>query len=449
LIGRLEAIGFTKESSAVSGAVLYIGRAAKYGSEALDKTAKLGRFDQSFIVKMITDFFVLLLVVGILELGIRFFLVLYDFYGTQAEITQVAADRLAADIRKIMVNRGGPVAARTLYPILTENHNARGLEIAIAPSQKTIDSIKQRFDFTPRGIPSDWSQGRHHEVSIIIRAEQFCLRCHTKAKVGDPLGTITVRSYLSESLTLWWTEVRLSGVLGLFKIVVDTVLLFFLLRIRMEPLLTLRSVVSRLSRAGNDLSLRAPIKSTDEFGELASDLNQFLDRLNLILGDLGTVLEQVAALNKRLKTVRSQSRDGLQEISKGLAEATRSLFAAKRSEPLLSREWLETVKAVRAGAKDVLGASAQNRKLLKPLDHIFDQLEDAGNAARRLQSGVDQSGKSLAGLSEDVRAFSHFIGEMAVLEEKMQAISVAGRDLIERLVEPDEDNDGRRDKSPA
>ena len=346
LIGRLETIGFTKESSAVSGAVLYIGRAAQYGSEALDTTAKLGRFDQSFIVKMITDFFVLLLVVGILELGIRFFLVLYDFYGTQAEITQVAADRLAADIRKIMVNRGGPVAARTLYPILTENHNARGLEIAIAPSRKTIDSIKQRFDFTPRGIPSDWPQGRHHEVSIIIRAEQFCLSCHTKAKVGDPLGTITVRSYLSESLTLWWTEVRLSGVLGLFKIVVDTVLLFFLLRIRMEPLLTLRSVVSRLSRAGNDLSLRAPIKSTDEFGELASDLNQFLDRLNLILGDLGTVLEQVAALNKRLKTVQSQSRDGLQEISKGLAEATRSLFAAKRSEPLLSREWLETVKAV-------------------------------------------------------------------------------------------------------
>ena len=135
--------------------------------------------------------------------------------------------------------------------------------------------------------------------------------------------------------------------------------------------------------------------------------------------------------------------------NRSLAEATRSLFAAKRSEPLLSREWLETVKAARAGAKDVLGASAQSRKLLKPLDHIFDQLEDAGNAARRLQSGVDQSGMSLAGLSEDVRAFSHFIGEMAVLEEKMQAISAAGRGLIERLVEPDEDNDGGRDESPA
>ena len=45
--------------------------------------------------------------------------------------------------------------------------------------------------------------------------------------------------------------------------------------------------------------------------------------------------------------------------------------------------------------------------------------------------------------------WGHFIGEMAVLEEKMQAISAAGRGLIERLVEPDEDNDGGRDESPA
>jgi len=413
----------------------------------LDKTAKLGRFDQSFIVKMITDFFILLLVVGVLELGVRFFLVLYDFYGTQAGTTQVATDRLAADIRKIMINRGGPVAARTLYPILTKNYDARGLKIAIEPSPKTINSIKQVFDFTPRGIPPDWPQGRHHSVSVIIRAEQFCLSCHTQAKVGDPLGTITVRSYLSASLTLWWREVRLSGVLGLFKIVVDTVLLFFLLRIRMEPLHTLRSVVSRLSRAGNDLSLRAPIKGTDEFGELASDLNQFLDRLNLILDDLGSVLEQVAALNKQLKRVQRQTSDGFEEISKGLAEATRLLFAAKRNEPLLSAEWLGCVKAARTAAKAALGASAHSRQLLKPLDHIFDQLEDAGKAARRLLSGVDQSGKSLAGLSEDVRAFSHLIGEMAVLEEKMQAISVAGRDLIERLVESDED--GGPDETPA
>lgn len=415
----------------------------------MDKIAKLGRFDQSFIVKMITDFFVLLLVVGLLELGLRFFLVLYDFYSIQTQTTQIAAERLAADVRDIMVNRGGPVAARTLYPILKANHDARGLKIAIEPSRQTLDSIKQVYDFTPRGIPPDWPPGRHHSVSIIVRAQQICLSCHTQAKVGDPLGTITVRSYLSESLKLWWTEVRLSGVLGLFKIVVDSILLFFLLRIRMEPLLTLRSVVSRLSRAGNDLSLRAPIKSSDEFGELASDLNLFLDRLNLILDDLGGVIEQVAALDKQLERVQRQSRDGFEEISKGLAEAARLISAAKHREPLLSAEWLATVKTARMAAREALGASAQNRKLLKPLDRIFDQLEDAGKAARRIQSGAERSGKSLSGLSDDVRAFSRVIGEMAVLEEKMKSISTAGRNLVERLVIRDEEDEDGGSQPPS
>jgi len=388
---------------------------------------------------MIRDFFILLLVVGTLELGIRFALVLYEFYSAEALTTQRTAEQLATDIRTIMINRGGPVAARTLYPIMKENHDARGLNIAIEPSRKTVDSIKQAFDFTPRGIPPDWPEGRHHEVAVIVRAEQFCLSCHVGAKVGDPLGTITVRSYLSQSLTSWWKEVRLSSILVLFKIVLDTVLLFFLLRIRMEPLLNLRSVVSRLSKAGNDLSLRVPIKSTDEFGELASDLNQFLDRLNFILHDLGKVLKQVAALNKRLKMVQRQTLDGFEGISQDLAKTTRLLFAAKRNEPLLSAEWLESVKAARAAAGVALGGSSQGKQLSEPLDLIFDQLEDVGKAARRLQSSVDQSGKSLVGLSANLRAFSHFIGEMAVLEEKMQAISASGRDLVERLLKRDED----------
>ncbi len=43
------------------------------------------------------------------------------------------------------------------------------------------------------------------------------------------------------------------------------------------------------------------------------------------------------------------------------------------------------------------------------------------------------------GLSANLRAFSHFIGEMAVLEEKMQAISASGRYLVVRLLKRDED----------
>ncbi len=39
----------------------------------------------------------------------------------------------------------------------------------------------------------------------------------------------------------------------------------------------------------------------------------------------------------------------------------------------------------------------------------------------------------LVDLSRDLQEFSHFMGEMAVLEEKMQAIAEMGQTLVHRL----------------
>lgn len=403
----------------------------------MDLTAKLGRFDQSFVVKMIKDFFLLLLLVGALELGIRFALVMYDFYEEERDATRLAAERLAADVRSVMVNSGGPVAARTLYPILRDNHQARGLQIAIEPSQLTVGSIEEIYDFTPKGIPPVWPEGTHHAFTVVIEADEFCLGCHIQARVGDPLGSVTVRYYLSSSLDVWWREVRLSGVMSLFKIILDTTLLFFLLRVRLEPLLALRSVVSGLAKGGSDLSFRAPVISADEFGELASDLNRFLDRLNHILEDLGAVLARVAALNKGLETIHGQMAGGFEKISGQLARATNEAIAGVAHEPLLSADWLATVKATRDLALRALAAAPESDQVTKGMGTLFDQLEEAAQMGGRIVEGTKVTGDNLVALAGDVRAFGHFMGEMAILEEKMQAIAEAGQSLVDRLITRD------------
>lgn len=404
----------------------------------MDITEKLGRFDQSFIVRMIKDFFLLLLLVGGLELGVRFALVMYDYYGVERDATRLTAERLAADVRDIMVNSGGPVAARTLYPILKDNHEARGFQIAIEPSETTIGSIEAIYKFTPKGIPAAWPEGRHHAYTVMIEADEFCIGCHTLASVGDPLGSVTVRNYLSGNLDAWWREVRLSGIMGLFKIVLDTTLLFFLLRVRLAPLLALRSVVSNIAKGASDLSFRAPVKSADEFGELAFDLNRFLDRLNQILEDLGGVLARLAALNKRLETVHGQMADGFETISGKLARATNKAVTEATHEPLLSADWLAAVKATRDLALHALSKAPEAESVASGFEALFDQLEEAANMSSRIAEGTKATGDELVALAGDVRAFSHFMGEMAILEEKMQAIAETGQSLVDRLIRRDE-----------
>ena len=76
-----------------------------------------------------------------------------------------------------------------------------------------------------------------------------------------------------------------------------SILLFLILRARMEPLLRLRSVVSRLSKAYTDLGQRAEVRTSDEFGVLARDLNIFLDRIERLVEELGNVLGKVVTVN--------------------------------------------------------------------------------------------------------------------------------------------------------
>jgi len=284
--------------------------------------AKVGKlsspFEQSFMFHMIRDFFLLLLLVATVEMGIRYVLLRYDFaIKEQARVDQ-AAQKLANDVKSIMLNSGGPLAAQTVYPILNRNYDDLGLSIAVIPSEVTVASMKESFKIDAQGLQPAWRVGPHLEATVALTAEQFCLNCHVKAKVNDVLGTVKVGSYLQTKEAAWWSEVRLTaGALSL-KILVHTILLFFLLKARMAPLLSLRSTVSQLARGLMDLSPRAKVNGADEFGELAQDLNHFLDRITVVVSDLDQILSKVVDAGGRLGSLNrdlEQTVDGLRDAS--------------------------------------------------------------------------------------------------------------------------------------
>jgi len=283
----------------------------------MDRTEKIGSaFEQSFIFHMIKDFFLLLLLVATAEMGIRYAVVRYDYASKEQARIDQAANELANDVKSIMLNSGGPLAAQTVYPILNRNFKDLGLAIAVIPSAVTVESMKLSFNIIANGLQPVWKTGPHLESVVNITAEQFCLNCHVKAKVGDVLGIVKVGSYLERKETAWWSEVKLTAGSLSLKILVHTILLFFLLKVRMAPLLSLRSTVSRLARGLMDLSPRAKVTGEDEFGELAQDLNYFLNRINLVVTDLDQMLNKVVDASSRLGSLNrdlEQTVDGLRE----------------------------------------------------------------------------------------------------------------------------------------
>lgn len=369
-------------------------------------TATTSRFDDSFIIRTIRDFFIGLLLIFIVELGVRYAMMLWNFETAQQERTQAAAENLAGDVRSIMLNRGGPVAARTIYPILQRDHAQMSLQIAIEPSDDTVKAVRGMMQSEPRGIPADWPDGTHHEARVGMVAEPFCIQCHSASKPGDTLGWVTVRNYRDSHVAQWLETVRLSGVFAMGNVIVDTIVLFFLLRLRMEPILSLRSVVSRLAKAGSDLSHRAPVRTEDEFGELAHDLNLFLDRLCHIIEDVGRVLTGIDKMAAQMETVST----GIDRQATRLAAELPGVGTdAVALEALL--EGLEAISAQ-------IGLDGAARARVTRMRADWQAARERASEAR---------------VNEEIRALDGSAGDMRRLEERMRGLAGEGQRLLARL----------------
>lgn len=391
------------------------------------------RFEQSFMFHMIRDFFLLLVAVAVIELGIRYAVLLYDFRTAEPGRVERAATQLGNDVKSIMLNSGGPTAAQTVYPILDRNYADLGLAIAVQPSAVTIESMKTTRGMDAQGLQPRWPEGAHQQASVALKAEQFCLGCHVKASVGEVLGTVTVRSYLARKEAVWWQEVRLTaGALSL-KILVHTIVLLLLLKVRMAPLLALRSTVAALAKGVMDLSPRAGVKTEDEFGELAQDLNHFLDRIVLIVHDLDKILSEVVAVGERLGALNrhlEQQLDGLRDTSlQTLGEG--------------AQRGLDTQVAVArdSGAVEVLmqmldGLAASGQLPPPTADALRQQTarlrERFDSVARAIQLASPPVQVAQA-QSAEYQAFAQSLREMALLEATMQSVAESGQRVLQRL----------------
>ena len=411
------------------------GGGSEMAQQSLDESSPLiGRFDKSFLIHMIRDFFVLLVLVTVLEFALKAGMVYYSFRTEGPETTRQVAGDIADNVRSIMRNEGGPVAARTVYPILERNWNDLGYRIAITPTPVTIRSIEEGFGFTPEGIPrGNWSEAVNNTATLDVTAEPFCLSCHTEADVGETLGTVTVRRYLATDFSEWVEDMRLTGLLSLGKIVLHSVLLFVILRARLEPLMGLRSVVSRLARAYGGMTHRAEIRTADEFGVLARDLNLFLDRVCRLMEELDDVLQRVVAANADIVSIQGELRDRIDGLTSRIRHMERSAMLGAKVEPRLSQAWFD---AARRAVADL----DARRNTAPDGAEVGDLLEDLRAVVSNAETQIATSERVFADLGElgdESEKLKRAMAEMIRLEERMKGIVDTGSVLVQRIRPPE------------
>jgi len=210
--------------------------------------------------------------------------------------------------------------------------------------------------------------------------------------------------------------------LAVGKIVLHSVLLFLILRARLEPLLRLRAVVSSLSKAYGALSQRAEIQIEDEFGVLAGELNIFLDRINLLTSELNQVLLRVVAVNDDFVTVQDDLRGQIDRVVTGVRRLERDAMLAAKREPRLSNDWFKAIRS-----------SIQSLDDIPQADALLEALRDVVASAETQLATSEKLFDSLAVVCDDTENLKGAMSEMTRLEERMKTIIETGGNLVRRL----------------
>lgn len=200
----------------------------------------------------------------------------------------------------------------------------------------------------------------------------------------------------------------------------------------MGPVLDLRSVVSRLAKGGMDLTRRAKINSEDEFGELALDLNLFLDRICQVIEDLNEILTQETAVNQRLSELMTQMDDQLNQMQVDVEGTTHRVLSniehIPPSEDLTAD--LERLSTTLDSATKDQGISEETLQRLK---QAITRYQDTLSQAQQVFHRYEQLGQSLIDITGDTRSLSHLMGELNVLQDKMEGITQSSQRLLKRL----------------
>lgn len=390
------------------------------------RSKHFGRFDQSFFVRMTTEYLLFLILVVIFELGLRFAIVQYEFRNEAESNVKLAARQLSHDVGNIVLNRGGPMAARTVYPILKRNFERAGLEVAIEPSAVTVASIQRLFGFRPRGLPAVWPSGQYVEGREELRAEEFCLQCHSDARIGDVLGNVVVRDYLDSRISDWWKDVQLTSSVNAVKILINSVMLFVLLRSLMAPLLSLRAAVSRMAKGEHLPQIHAKVNSSDEFGELANDLNLFLHRVNRLLMELRRVASKVISMNDRLRRSTMRAKDQVMMLESSLLSAIPPAGTLNSSDPIAT------------GLQQLADRFARLEPSVEVVEETPEPSQVAlGDQIRQMQEGWEQWRSLLERLPHLIHRtheLRHTIEQVEHLEGAMNEIAESGKKIAERML---------------
>lgn len=243
-----------------------------------------------------------------------------------------------------------------------------------------------KYSMTMDNISTQMENGPGKQIMDTLRASLSEIIAEEEALIVKRAKEQTDTSSFASYFSLFGTIIAAIAGLALATVIARGIL---------KPINETNRILKDIAEGDGDLTIRVPVASNDEIGELAINFNTFIAKLQSIIGDIAQVTSQLSAASEQTATIMQQTNAGVEKQKSETATVASAISQMNSAVHEVSSNAASASDAANGADQESLEGQKTVKKTVQSISDLAQEIEASSNVIEKLKQDSHNIGAVL------------------------------------------------------